>query len=122
MMLLRQIAATPTASSRPNWRSIGTFAKCSAANAKIASKVTTSSAGPRLRAVSWIGCGARVDDDFFLDASVHLDGVVDADAEHDRQPGDRHDGERDPEVPGDAERPDHTDNNDAERRAVATAR
>ncbi len=59
MMLLTQIAATPTASSRPNWRSIGTLAKCSAANAKIASNVTTSSAGPRFREVSWIGCVAR---------------------------------------------------------------
>ena len=54
-MLFRQIIATPTASSRPNSRSIGTFAQCSAANAKIASNVTTSSAGPRLRDVSWIG-------------------------------------------------------------------
>ncbi len=59
MMLLTQMAATPIASSKPNWRSIGTLAKCSAANAKIASNVTTSSAGPRLRAVSWIGCSTR---------------------------------------------------------------
>ena len=58
-MLLTQIAATPTASSSPNWRIIGTLANRSAAKAKIASNVTTSSAGPRLRAVSWIGCSAR---------------------------------------------------------------
>ena len=55
MMLFTQIAATPTMSSRPNCRSIGTLAKCNAAKAKIASNVTTSSAGPRLRDVSWIG-------------------------------------------------------------------
>ena len=54
-----QIAAMPTASSRPKSRSIGTLAKCKAANAKMASNVTTSSAGPRLRAVSWIGWSAR---------------------------------------------------------------
>ena len=55
----RQMAAMPTASSKPNCLIIGTFAKRSAAKAKIASKVTTSSAGQRLRAVSWIGCSAR---------------------------------------------------------------
>ena len=55
----RQMAAMPTASSRPKSRIIGTLAKCSAAKAKMASKVTTSRAGPRLRAVSWIGCSAR---------------------------------------------------------------
>ena len=55
MMLFTQIAATPTASSRPKSRSIGTLAKRSAAKAKMASKVTTSRAGPRLREVSWIG-------------------------------------------------------------------
>ena len=54
-MLLRQIVITPMISSSPNCRSIGTLAKRSAANAKIASNVTTSSAGPRLRDVSWIG-------------------------------------------------------------------
>ena len=59
MMLFTQIAATPMMSNTPNSRSIGTFAQRNAANAKIASNVTTSSAGPRLRDVSWIGCGAR---------------------------------------------------------------
>lgn len=55
MMLLTQIATMPTASSRPNWRIIGTFAKYRAQKANTASNVTTSSAGPRLRAVSWMG-------------------------------------------------------------------
>ena len=59
MMLHRQIAAMPTASSRPKSRIIGTLAKRSAAKAKMASKVTTSRAGPRLRAVSWIGWASR---------------------------------------------------------------
>ncbi len=58
-MLFRQMAATPTMSNSPNWRSIGTLAKRSAAKAKIASNVTMSSAGPRLRDVSWMGCGDR---------------------------------------------------------------
>ena len=115
MMLLRQIAATPTASSSPNSRSIGTFAKCSAANAKIASNVTTSSAGPRLRAVSWIGCSARSIDHLLLDARVHLDRVVDADTEHHGEPGDRHDRQRDADVARDAERPDDADEHDRER-------
>ena len=39
MMLHKQIAATPTASSRPKSRIIGTLAKRSARKAKIASKV-----------------------------------------------------------------------------------
>ena len=121
-MLLMQIVATPTASSSPNCRSIGTFAKRSAANAKIASNVTTSSAGPRLRELSWIGCASAVDDDLLLDARVHLDRVVDADAEHHRQARDRHDRERDAEVADDAERPDDADHDDEEQRAVASAR
>ena len=115
MMLFRQIAATPMMSSSPNSRSIGTLAKRNAANAKIASNVTTSSAGPRLRAVSWIGCVGPVDHDLFLDARVHLDRVVDADTEHHRQPGDRDDRERDAEIARDAERPDDADQHDAER-------
>ncbi len=57
-MLHRQMAAMPTARRAPNWRIIGTLAKYSAANAKMASKVTTSSAGHRLVAVSWMGCSA----------------------------------------------------------------
>ena len=59
MMEQMQITAMPTASSSPKSRIIGVFAKCSAANAKIASKVTTSRAGPSERDVSWIGCSAR---------------------------------------------------------------
>ena len=59
MMLHRQMTAMPTASSRPKSRIIGTLAKRRAAKAKMASKVTTSSAGPRFRAVSWIGWSAR---------------------------------------------------------------
>jgi hypothetical protein len=55
-MLQRQIMAIPTASSSPKSRIIGTFAKRSAAKAKMASKVTTSRAGPRARDDSWIGC------------------------------------------------------------------
>ena len=58
-MLHRQITAIPTASSRPKSRIIGTLAKRRAAKAKMASKVTTSRAGPRFMAVSWIGCSSR---------------------------------------------------------------
>ena len=36
-----------------------------------------------------------VDDDLLLDARVHLDRVVDPDAEHHREAGDRHDRQRD---------------------------
>ena len=114
MMLHRQITAMPTASSRPNSRIIGTLAKCSAAKAKTASNVTTSSAGQRLRAVSWIGCGVAVDDHLLLDARVHLDRVVDADAEHHGQAGDGDDRQGDAEVAGEAERPD-----DADERSIA---
>ena len=117
-----QIAAMPTASSSPKSRIIGTLAKCSAANAKIASKVTTSSAGPRLRAVSWIGCSARSIDHLLLDARVHLDRVVDADAEHHREPGDGDDRERDAEVAGEAERPDRRRRARRAAAAAATAR
>ena len=115
MIEQRQITAMPTASSSPKSRIIGTLAKCSAANAKIASNVTTSSAGPRLRAVSWIGCVGAVDDHLLLDARVHLDRVVDADAEHHRQARDRDDRERDAEVAGEAERPDDADEDDEQR-------
>ncbi len=55
MMLVRQMTAMPTASSRPKSRIIGTLAKRRQMKAKTASKVTTRSAGQRLRAVSWIG-------------------------------------------------------------------
>ena len=52
-------AAADRISVLRNGRSMGTLAYRNAANAKMASKVTTSSAGPRLRAVSWMGCAAR---------------------------------------------------------------
>ena len=84
----RQMTAMPTASSRPKSRIIGTLAKRRAAKANTASKVTTSRAGQRLRAVSWIGWSDAVDDHLLLDAGVHLDRVVDADAEHDGEAGD----------------------------------
>ena len=58
-MLHTQMAAMPTASSRPKSRIIGTLAKRRARKAKMASKVTTSRAGPRLTEASWIGCSAR---------------------------------------------------------------
>ena len=45
----------PTARSRPKSRIIGTLANWRAQNANTASKVTTSRAGHRFRAVSWIG-------------------------------------------------------------------
>src|SRR6202008_3294782 len=87
-----QMAAMPTASSSPKSRSIGTLAKWSAAKAKMASKVTPRSevAGALLDRV----LGA-VDHPLLLDARVHLDRVVDPDAEHHREPGDGHDGQRD---------------------------
>ena len=115
MMLFKQIAATPTMSRRPNWRNIGTLAKCNAAKAKIASNVTTRRAGPRLRDVSWIGCSAAVDDHLFLHTRVHLDRVVDADTQHHGQAGDRHDRERDTDVARDTEGPDDAGEHDDER-------
>ena len=56
-----------------------------------------------------------VDDHLLLDPRVHLDRVVDAHAEHDRQAGDRDDRQRDAEVAGQAEGPDDADEDDAER-------
>ena len=53
-----------------------------------------------------------VDDDLLLDVRVHLDRVVDADPEHHGQPGDRHDGEGDPDVAGESERPHDADEHD----------
>ena len=58
-MLATQMTAMPTASRRPKSRIIGTLAKRRARKAKMASNVTTSSAGPRLTEASWIGCSAR---------------------------------------------------------------
>ena len=120
--LHRQITAMPTASSSPKSRIIGTLANRRARNAKMASNVTTSSAGPRLRAVSWIGCVGAVEDHLLLDAGVHLDGVVDADAEHHRQTGDRDDRQRDAEVAGEPERPHDADEDDGRAAAAASAR
>ena len=88
----------------------------------MASKVTTSSAGPRARADSWIGCTSRVDHHLFLDARVHLDRVVDPHAEHHREAGDRHDRERDAQVAGHAEGPDDADQDDPPAAAAASAR
>ena len=84
MMLQRQMTAMPTASSRPKSRIIGTLAKRRAAKAKMASKVTTSSAGPRFAGRLLDRVLRAVDDHLLLDARVHLDRVVDADAEHHR--------------------------------------
>ena len=53
------MTAMPTASSRPKSRIIGTWANRRARKANTASKVTTSSAGPRLTDASWIGWAAR---------------------------------------------------------------
>ena len=58
-MLQMQMAAMPTASSRPKSRIIGTLAKRRARKAKMASNVTTSRAGPRLTDASWIGWADR---------------------------------------------------------------
>ena len=63
-----------------------------------------------------------VDDHLFLDARVHLDRVVDADAEHHREAGDRDDRERDAEVAGEAERPDDADEDHERAAAAASAR
>ena len=57
-MLQMHTAMTLTISREPNWRIIGTLANSRAAKANTASKVTTSRAGPRWRAVAWMGCGA----------------------------------------------------------------
>ena len=81
----------------------------------MASKVTTSSAGPRFARRLLDRVLRAVDDHLLLDARVHLDRVVDAHAEHHRQAGDGDDRERDAEVAGQAEGPDDADEDDAER-------
>ena len=81
----------------------------------MASKVTTSRAGHRPRAVSWIGWSDRSIEDLLLDAGVHLDRVVDADAEQDGQAGDGDDRQRDAEVAGQAEGPDDADEDHGQR-------
>ena len=63
-----------------------------------------------------------VEDRFLLDARVHLDRVVDADAEHHRQARDGDDRERDAEVAREPERPDDTDEDHEQGQAAATAR
>ena len=63
-----------------------------------------------------------VDHHLFLDARVHLDRVVDADAEHHRQTRDGHDRQRDAEVAGEAERPDDADEDHRRGAAAASAR
>ena len=115
MIEQRQIAAMPTASSSPKSRIIGTLAKRSAAKAKIASKVTTSSAGPEVARRLLDRVLAAVEDHLLLDARVHLDRVVDADAEHHRKTRDGDDRERDAEVAGEPERPDDADEDDEQR-------
>ena len=56
-----------------------------------------------------------VDHHLFLDARVHLDRVVDPDAQHHRKSGDGHDGEGDTEVSRETERPDHADDHHEQR-------
>ena len=56
-----------------------------------------------------------IEDHLLLDAGVQLDGVVDPDAEHHGQPGDRHDRQRDAEVAGEPERPHDADEDHGER-------
>ena len=115
MMLAKQITAMPTASSRPNWRIIGTLAKRRARKAKTASKVTTSSAGHEVARRLLDRVLGVVDDHLLLDARVHLDRVVDADAEHHGQAGDGDERQRDAEVAGQAERPDDADEDHEQR-------
>jgi len=78
MMLLKQIAATPTPRRSPNWRSIGTFAKCNAAKAKM----SVEGDDEERRAEVGGGLLDRMrrsgDDHLLLDPGVHLDRVVDA--------------------------------------------
>ena len=59
--------------------------------------------------------GRGVDDDLFLDPGVHLDRVVDPDAEHDGKTGDGDQRQRDPEEARGAERPDDAHQHDGER-------
>jgi hypothetical protein len=59
MMLHTHTAMIPITSSDPNSRMAGVLANHKAMKAKTASKVTTSSAGPRPRAAAWMGCEAR---------------------------------------------------------------
>ena len=63
---------------------------------------------------------AAIEDRFLLDTRVHLDRVVDADAEHHRQAGDRDDRERDPEVARETEGP-HDADEDHEQRQQSPA-
>ena len=57
-MLHRHTAMIPITSREPNSRMAGVLANYRAMKANTASKVTTSRAGPRLRAAAWIGCAA----------------------------------------------------------------
>ena len=93
------------------------MAKRSAAKAKIASNVTTSSAGPEVAGGLLDRVFGPVEDHLLLDARVHLDRVVDADAEHHGQAGDGDDRERDAEVAGEAERPDDADEDHEQRQS-----
>ena len=64
---------------------------------------------------------AAIEDGLLLDARVHLDRVVDADAEHHGQAGDRDDRERDAEVARQTERPHHADEDHQQAAADASA-
>ena len=115
MMLLKQIAATPTASSTPNSRSIGTFREVQRGEREDGVEGHDEQRRPEVGRRLLDRVRRAVDDDLLLDAGVHLDRVVDADAEHDREPRDRDDGQWDAEVSEDAERPQHADHHDPER-------
>ena len=84
MIEQKQITAMPTASSRPNSRIIGTLAKRSAAKAKIGVEGDDQQRRAEVAGRLLDRVGGAVDDDLLLDAGVHLDRVVDADAEHHR--------------------------------------
>ena len=67
------------------------------------------------------GVGGAVEDHLLFDARVHLDGVVHAHAEQDRERGDGGQGERDVEVADEAEPPHEAERPRWRRRAVASA-
>ena len=111
----RQIAAMPTASSRPKSRIIGTLAKRSASEREDRVERDDEQRGPEVARRLLDRVLAAVEDRFLLDARVHLDRVVDADAEHHGQAGDGDDRERDPEVAREPERPDDADEDHEQR-------
>ena len=85
MMLFRQIAATPTASSSPNCAEHRHLREAQRGEGE--DRVEGHDEQRRAEVARGLldRVVGAVDDDLLLDARVHLDRVVDADAEHHRE-------------------------------------